>query len=607
MMKKLLLVGLGSAMILQASAQEAARLTNGAHDGQKLSNRSIVKRAPISKASTSALNINPITIGSSANAFGSLNNRNTRVSASADLNTVLFIHRGDAAVTGQSGNMTVFDYSTDGGSTWTANAGPVIPAGLVASFPGTRYPSGILVNPTPGNTNIANARVTAMAAHATGENFSWGTLTVGTSRLDGTGMKANVFQAGQAYIPGTMTERVPGEYWTVDDTTTSGQVALYKGVYSVSGDSVEWTVAGSLGTAREIFDITFDSTVTIFDTWVAFSPDGQIGWAATQGEIASNTVDTAAYPIFWKSTDGGATWSAPEDVRLKDFQNVVDAVLGFKPTTAFEAALSVDNQGNPHFFFVAGPAASTPYSIGTGITLPLVDITRDNNAWVANIVDTVQSFRGTPQGTTTSQDNTPFIARTADGSTLVFVWNDTKAENQTTAGANDFPDLYVKAYDVASKTFGEKINATEGTSVESIAYLPAVGRIATPVAGGVRIHAVVTSFTGDENVQVNFAYLDGFDIALTGVSNVKNTLFEVTGNYPNPFSGTTSFDLSLNKASDVKVTVSNLLGQVISTELSSLSAGKHTLNINAEGLATGIYTFTVEAGGFSETNKMVVK
>jgi hypothetical protein len=57
----------------------------------------------------------------------------------------------------------------------------------------------------------------------------------------------------------------------------------------------------------------------------------------------------------------------------------------------------------------------------------------------------------------------------------------------------------------------------------------------------------------------------------------------------------------------VKVTVSNLLGQVISSEVSSLTAGKHTLNINAEGLSSGIYMFTVNAGGFEVTNKMIVK
>jgi hypothetical protein len=605
MMKKLLLVGLGSALMLQANAQEAARVKTALHDGQKMSNQSIVKRSPISKSTTSALNITPVTIGSSVNAFTQVGHNRRRVSANQDLNAVLFVHRGDAAVTGQSGNMTVYDYSTDGGATWTANAGPVIQSGLVATFPGTRYPQGYLYNPA-GNTTVANARVIANGAHATGENNSWGTLTVGSSKLDGTSQNARVFNAGGAFIPQSMTERIPGEYWMVDDTTVDGNISLYKGVYSVAGDSVVWTQQ-SLGKATSLFDTSVDGSMHYYDVWVGFSPDGNTGWAAVNGEIAGAAPDTATYPIFWKSTDGGATWGTPEAVRLKNLAGVIADFGSLMPTTAFDAALTVDKNGNPHFMFVAGPAASTPYSIGTGITLPIYDITLDAGAWVANWVDTVQAFRGTPAGTTLSQDNAPSISRSADGSKIFYTWVDTKLENQTSNGDNGFPDLYLKGFDVDAKSFGPKVNVTEGSSVESIVYLPAVATIATNAGTDYKIHSVITSFTADENVQVNFTYLDGVIYSFVGVNNTKNDLFEVTGNYPNPFSGNTSFDLSLTKSSDVKVTVTNLLGQVISSEVSSLSAGKHTLNINAEGLSSGIYMFTVNAGGFEVTNKMIVK
>lgn len=604
-MKKLLLVGLGSAMILQASAQEAARVRTTLHDGQKMSNQSIVKRSPISKSTTSALNITPITIGSAGNAFTQIGHNRRRVSASQDLNAVLFVHRGDAAVTGLSGNMVVFDNSTDGGTTWTSNVGPVIQSGLVATFPGTRYPQGYLYNPA-GNTTVSNARVIANAAHATGENNSWGTLTVGSSKLDGTSQNARVYNAGNAFIPQSMTERIPGEYWMVDDTTLDGNITLYKGVYSVAGDSVVWT-SQALGKATSLFDTSVDGSMHYYDVWVGFSPDGTTGWAAVNGEIAGATPDTATYPIFWKSTDGGATWGTPEAVRLKNLAGVIADFGSLMPTTAFDAALTVDKNGNPHFMFVAGPAASTPYSIGTGITLPIYDITMDAGTWVANWIDTVQAFRGTPAGTTLTQDNAPSISRSADGSKIFYTWVDTKLENQTSNGDNGFPDLYLKGYDVDAKSFGAKVNVTEGSSVESIVYLPAVATIATNAGTDYKIHSVITSFTADENVQVNFTYLDGVIYSFVGVNNTKNDLFEVTGNYPNPFSGTTSFDLSLTKSSDVKVTVSNLLGQVISSEVSSLSAGKHTLNINAEGLASGIYMFTVNAGGFEVTNKMIVK
>lgn len=602
MMKKLLLVGLGSAMIFQASAQEAARVSTALQDGQKMSNQSIVKRSPISKSTTSALNITPITIGSAVNAFTQVGHNRRRTSASQDLNAVLFVHRGDPAA-GQSGNVVVYDYSTDGGATWTSNADTVI-AGAVGGLR-TRYPQGYLYNPA-GNTTVANARVIANAAYATGTNNSWGGIKGGSVKLDGTAQHESLITASNGFIPQSFTERVPGEYWMLDDTTIDGNITLYKGVYSVAGDSVAWT-SQALGKATSLFDTSVDGSMHYYDTWIGFSPDGNTGWVAVNGELAGGAIDTATYPIFWKSTNAGSSWGSPEAVRLKNLAGVVADFGTIKPTSAFDAALTVDKNGAPHFMFVAGPAASTPYSIGTGGTLPLYDITVDGGAWVANWIDTVQAFRGTPAGTTLSQDNAPSISRSADGSKIFYTWVDTKLENQATAGDNGFPDLYLKGYDVDAKSFGPKVNVTEGSSVESIVYLPAVATTATNSGSDYKIHAVITAFTVDENVQVNFTYLDGVTYSFVGVNNTKNDLFEVTGNYPNPFSGNTSFDLSLTRSSDVKVTVSNLLGQVVSSEVSSLSAGKHTLNINAEGLASGIYMFTVNAGGFEVTNKMIVK
>ena len=601
-MKKLLLVGLGSAMIFQASAQEAARVSTALQDGQKMSNQSIVKRSPISKSTTSALNITPITIGSAVNAFTQVGHNRRRTSASQDLNAVLFVHRGDPAA-GQSGNVVVYDYSTDGGATWTSNADTVI-AGAVGGLR-TRYPQGYLYNPA-GNTTVANARVIANAAYATGTNNSWGGIKGGSVKLDGTALHESLITASNGFIPQSFTERVPGEYWMLDDTTIDGNITLYKGVYSVAGDSVAWT-SQALGKATSLFDTSVDGSMHYYDAWIGFSPDGNTGWVAVNGEIAGGAIDTATYPIFWKSTNAGSSWGTPEAVRLKNLAGIIADFGSIKPTTAFDAALTVDKNGAPHFMFVAGPAASTPYSIGTGGTLPLYDITVDGGAWVANWVDTVQAFRGTPAGTTLSQDNAPSISRSADGSKIFYTWVDTKLENQATAGDNGFPDLYLKGYDVDAKSFGPKVNVTEGSSVESIVYLPAVATTATNSGSDYKIHAVITAFTVDENVQVNFTYLDGVTYSFVGVNNTKNDLFEVTGNYPNPFSGNTSFDLSLTRSSDVKVTVSNLLGQVVSSEVSSLSAGKHTLNINAEGLASGIYMFTVNAGGFEVTNKMIVK
>src|SRR4051812_7350298 len=66
-------------------------------------------------------------ISSASNVFSLIRNGNNPVAASKDLNTVLFIHRNNASqFGGNSGNLR-YDLSTNAGSTWVTNTGPVNP------------------------------------------------------------------------------------------------------------------------------------------------------------------------------------------------------------------------------------------------------------------------------------------------------------------------------------------------------------------------------------------------------------------------------------------------------------------------------------------------
>ena len=98
-------------------------------------------------------------------------------------------------------------------------------------------------------------------------------------------------------------------------------------------------------------------------------------------------------------------------------------------------------------------AGASPYSIITGITLPLVDITFDFDHWKALIVDTVQSFRGRIPNTNIYQENSPKLTRNTNGDFILYTWVDTRSENQTSPGSNEFPDLFVKGYFVDAKMF----------------------------------------------------------------------------------------------------------------------------------------------------------
>jgi hypothetical protein len=85
------------------------------------------------------------------------------------------------------------------------------------------------------------------------------------------------------------------------------------------------------------------------------------------------------------------------------------------------------------------------------------------------------------------------------------------------------------------------------------------------------------------------------------------TGFELSQNYPNPFNPTTYFNVSLPKASDVKIVVYNTLGQKVNTLFNgNLSAGVHKIKFDGSQLASGIYFYHIEAGKFTAVKKMVL-
>ncbi len=78
-------------------------------------------------------------------------------------------------------------------------------------------------------------------------------------------------------------------------------------------------------------------------------------------------------------------------------------------------------------------------------------------------------------------------------------------------------------------------------------------------------------------------------------------------NYPNPFNPETTIEFSLRKAGPVRLTLYNVIGQKIAVLVDQhLSAGHYKVNFNGEKLPTGIYFYTLEAGQFKTTKKMLL-
>ena len=83
--------------------------------------------------------------------------------------------------------------------------------------------------------------------------------------------------------------------------------------------------------------------------------------------------------------------------------------------------------------------------------------------------------------------------------------------------------------------------------------------------------------------------------------------FSLYQNYPNPFNSETTFRFDLKQAGATTLKIYNLLGQEVATVVDGvLEAGQHTLSVNMNGLASGVYLYRLESGDFSGVKKLVL-
>ena len=92
-----------------------------------------------------------------------------------------------------------------------------------------------------------------------------------------------------------------------------------------------------------------------------------------------------------------------------------------------------------------------------------------------------------------------------------------------------------------------------------------------------------------------------------GVSKINNNDVFVGQNFPNPVNGTTTFNVSLKKASSILVEVTDVVGKVIYTEtIAAGVAGSQTITLNTNNWQSGVYFYSVTAGAQKVTKQMIV-
>jgi hypothetical protein len=83
--------------------------------------------------------------------------------------------------------------------------------------------------------------------------------------------------------------------------------------------------------------------------------------------------------------------------------------------------------------------------------------------------------------------------------------------------------------------------------------------------------------------------------------------FELQQNYPNPFNPATIINYSLPSRSSVSLKVYDVLGREVKSLVNATQeAGSYTVSFNGTGLASGLYVYTLEAGSFKVSKKMML-
>ncbi len=83
--------------------------------------------------------------------------------------------------------------------------------------------------------------------------------------------------------------------------------------------------------------------------------------------------------------------------------------------------------------------------------------------------------------------------------------------------------------------------------------------------------------------------------------------FELAQNYPNPFNPSTTISYTIPRNAHVSISVTNMLGQQVASLVNQqMPSGTHQTRFDAVALPSGLYVYTLKAGNYQQSRKMVL-
>jgi len=333
---------------------------------------------------------------------------------------------------------------------------------------------------------------------------------------------------------------------------------------------------------------------------------------------AADTLDGSNWIRGFKSTDNGATFSSAQRI-YSPRANATDTDytffgqdLSFKPGTN-NWYFVFNSLGNSTFhrarLYMVTSASSTPVLICDSTVVPAL--------W--------QGLNNLPGGTARTFAGVcgidhPSLGWSADGNILYCSYS--VAGNDTGAAGWNTRDIYYQFSTNNGATWSAAIQITStplfdegyasvstwnpgnspGTYELYMVYMKDPGdgptsfnasQFAAPVSHNHQIFRKITEATNP--------------IGITNHGNQIPKVFSMSQNYPNPFNPSTLINFSVPKTSYVSIKVYDIMGRLVTTLVNgTLEAGNKTVDFNGTNFASGIYYYTITAGDFKDTKKMVL-
>ncbi|MEI6455774.1 MAG: T9SS type A sorting domain-containing protein [bacterium] len=355
-------------------------------------------------------------------------------------------------------------------------------------------------------------------------------------------------------------------------------------------------------------------------------------WAQPVGNTIAFTYGFDQFDgLVFKSTDNGTTWE-----KIVVYQSPYSPFGLPDQTTAFgcgdgTSAIALDSQGKVHVAFgrmvrvydviTTPPGGWYFYSATDGLiywneTMPPVDSTTVSSYTLDYLVaggylvgkvipdTTIEIPTGQPNYGVGLTSGPQFGLDGSDN--LYLVWSALSPRNFS--GDFYFRHLYINAsLDGGATWTGIKDLTNDFYFTYSECVFPALAPLVED-----KIHVVFQEdFTpgtgsGEEN------FIDHIDFPkelFVGTPAPAGTPgFIVSQCQPNPARENTRILINLDSPADVKITISNSLGQNLKIiDLGSTGSGATPVTVNLSGLSVGIYCLTVHAGGEKIARKVVVE